>query len=120
MADNIHARRYFASDGYQGKYAHEKMDLLWEMLVPDATNHNVPIKDFMWKEADNFFVQKSNGPFCDASDELRTKRVKTTHTQGIVAQVEWKSTSDRFTGFYAKDTTALLRFSQTANLHEQS
>ena len=61
------------------------MDLLWEMLVPDANNHSVPVRDFMWKEVDNFFVQKANGPFCDASDELRVKRAKTTHTQGIVA-----------------------------------
>lgn len=74
----------------------------------------------MWKEADNFFTKKANGSFCNASDEIRLKRPKTTHTQGIVAKVEWKSTSDRFTGFYAKDTTALLRFSQTANLHEDS
>ena len=78
-------------------------------------------KDYMWKDADRFFIQKSNGPFCDASDELRTKREKTTHTQGIVAKVEWHVTNPRFTGMYQTGTdTAILRFSQTANLHDDS
>ena len=80
----------------------------------------------MWKEFDNFFVQKANGPFCDSSDELRKNRKKTTHTQGLVAKIEWKPVKDasgatRFTGIYEEGTkTAIIRLSETKNLTSAS
>ena len=78
-------------------------------------------KDFMWKDADRFFLQDGDGAFCDASDELAVGRLKTTHTQGIVAKIEWHVTNPRFTGMFETGTdTAILRFSQTDNLHEDS
>jgi len=95
--------------------------------VPDASNHSVPVKPHMWKEFDNFFTQKANGPFCDSSDELRSNRKKTTHTQGLVAKIEWKPRIDettgkpRFSGIYEEGTkTAIIRLSETKNLTEYS
>ena len=94
--------------------------------MPDASNHSVPVKEHMWKEFDNFFTQKSNGPFCDSSDELRGNRPKTTHTQGLVAKIEWKPVKDasgatRFTGIYEEGTkTAIIRLSETKNLTSES
>jgi hypothetical protein len=96
------------------------------MLVPDASNHDVAVKPLMWKEFDNFFTQKANGPFCDSSDELRKRRKKTTHTQGLVAKIEWKPVRDasgntRFTGLYEEGTsTAIIRLSETKNLTSSS
>jgi len=94
--------------------------------VPDASNHSVPVKAHMWKEFDNFFTQKSNGPFCDNSDEMSKKRKKTSHTQGLVAKIEWKPVKDesgatRFTGIYEEGTkTAIIRLSETKNLTSAS
>jgi len=94
--------------------------------VPDASNHDVAVKPLMWKEFDNFFTQKANGPFCDSSDELRKRRKKTTHTQGLVAKIEWKPVRDasgntRFTGLYEEGTsTAIIRLSETKNLTSSS
>ena len=64
------------------------------MLTEDTSGP----KDFMWKDADMFFVQTTNFTFCDSSDELHKSREKTTHTQGIVAKIEWDVTNPRFTG----------------------
>lgn len=95
--------------------------------MPSDAVHPVPIKSHMWKEFDNFFVQKANGPFCDSSDELRRNRKKTTHTQGLVAKIEWKPLNDpttgkpRFTGIYEEGTeTSIIRFSETKNLTKDS
>ena len=95
--------------------------------MPDASDHSVPVKDLMWKEFDNFFIQNTNGLYCDKSDELRTNREKTTHTQGLVAKIEWKPVRDdvtgetRFSGIYEEGSkTAIIRLSETKNLTEQS
>jgi hypothetical protein len=49
-------------------------------------------------------------------------RVKSAHTKGLVAQIEWVPTSGHdYTGIYAEGTeSALLRLSQTSILHENS
>ena len=44
--------------------AKEKMETLWPVLVPDPTDFSVVPKKHMWKEFDNFFTQKAQGPFC--------------------------------------------------------
>ena len=54
------------------------------MLIPDENVVEEPM-GYLWKEFDNFFIQRSNTSFYFNSDELRKKRKKTTHTQGIVA-----------------------------------
>ena len=51
-------------------------------------------------------------------------RLKTTHTQGLVAKASWIPVDNMpvaYTGFYEDGTDEiLLRFSQTVNLHEDS
>ena len=47
------------------------MKELWEWIVPDESDYFVEIAAPFWKEADNFFTDKANGPFCDNSDEIR-------------------------------------------------
>ena len=54
-------------------------------------------------------------------------RKKSTHTQGLIAKIEWKPVRDpetgatRFSGIYNEGTeTAILRLSQTINLTEKS
>ena len=94
------------------------------MIIPDPDVEEEPM-DFYWKEFDNFFRQKAQGSFCDNSDELRTKRLKTTHTQGIVAKVEWRPVENEqgvtFSGMYEKGSHhAILRLSETRNLSEAS
>lgn len=53
---------------------------------------------------------------------MKRNRLKTTHTQGVVAQISWVPVSDNgYTGFYADGSTnAYIRFSQTLNLTSAS
>ena len=75
-----------------GLSAEEKLHELWKMIIPDENVIEEPM-GFMWKEFDNFFSQRSNTSFYFNSDELRQKRLKTTHTQRVVAKVEWRPVS---------------------------
>lgn len=120
VAETIDDRGYLRSDLYQGQTAAEKLDELWNMLVPDETVVQAPM-EYYWKEFDNFFTQKASGSFCDQSDELRKNRPKTIHTQGIVAKVGWRVVDDRFSGMYEQGSEhAILRLSETKNLTEES
>ena len=113
-------RCYFKSDIYQDKGRYEKLSELWNKLVPDE-EHDDPPHPFYWADQPNFFLQASNGSFCQRSDENQRKRLKTTHTQGLVAQVEWVvfDNDQNYTGVYATGTdTAVIRLSESANLHE--
>ena len=96
---------YFKSPTYKAKSRTEKMDELWNDLVPsDAEGQpiNTGPKDFPWEQLPRFFSQKGNGSFCQSSDEIKRSRPKTTHTQGLVAKVSWIPTvEDRYTGLYA-------------------
>jgi len=126
LADDIDKIGYFRSDAYQeGLTADEKMLKLWSMIIPDEDERDEEPMGFYWKEFDNFFQQKANGTFCDNSDELRKRRLKTTHTQGIVAKVEWRPVSNEegvtFSGIYEQGSQhAILRLSETRNLTEYS
>lgn len=53
---------------------------------------------------------------------MARNRPKISHTQGVVARVEWKSTDDHeYTGLFSEGSThAILRFSETANLNPAS
>ena len=94
------------------------------MLVPDENVIEEPTP-FFWKEFDDFFTANTNGPFCNKSDELRGSRTKTTHTQGMVAKIEWKPFDNpegvQFSGIYKHGSEhAILRLSSAANLTEES
>ena len=97
---------YFKSPTYKAKSRTEKMDELWNDLVPSyeedpAINDEAP-KDFPWERLPRFFSQKGNGSFCQSSDEIKRSRPKTTHTQGLVAKVSWIPTvNNTYTGMYA-------------------
>jgi len=65
------------------------LEQLWTTLVPDENDFTVEPMAFYWKEFPNFFTQKANGSFCLPGDAAKWKRKKTTHTQGVVAKVQW-------------------------------
>ena len=97
------------------------MEDLWGLLVPDQLNETRPIP-FKWKEFPQFFTNDNKGVFLDHSDVLKG-RLKTTHTQGVVAQVEWVVIENNagFTGIYESGSdSVLIRLSQAENLTELS
>lgn len=57
---------------------------LWTMITQDDTT-----LDYYWAEMSEMFSAKTNGSFCQYSDEQQTFRLKTTHTQGMVAKASW-------------------------------
>ena len=80
----------------------------------------------MWSEFPRFFTQRAVGSFCTAADEMngigRSTRKKTTHTQGLVAHVEWVPVEGhRYSGIYASGSdTVIMRLSESFNLTEES
>ena len=94
---------------------------LWGMLVPDANNDPEPTP-FLWKKHPQLFTQNQLGVFRHKGDELRF-REKTTHTQGLVAKIEWIPVKNNlgYTGIYKTGSDhAIIRFSEGANLHRLS
>jgi len=67
-------RKYFKSPTYQLKPRNEKMNDLWNILVPTFETapdlNEVEPKSFPWTLFPNFFKQKANGSFCQDSDEI--------------------------------------------------
>ena len=47
-----------------------------------------------------FFTHNQNDSFSRVSDDLGS-RVKTTHTTGIVAKVQWKMIDNEYSGLYS-------------------
>ena len=95
-------QRYFFKDEYMVKSAQDKMTDLWSMLVPDASVVETPA-DLMWADSPHVFTQKAAGSFCNSTDEMRSNRKKTTHTQGVVAKASWVPVNTGawdYTGFY--------------------
>ena len=79
--------------------------------------------DYYWAEFNQIFTNSSNGSFCQNSDEMKRNRLKTTHTQGLVAKASWEPVSNpyNYTGFYADTSTDnIIRLSQTINLTDDS
>lgn len=66
---------YFRSHVYMAKTKEEKMSELWAEILKD----DEPM-EYYWTSMPNFFTQRSNGSFCQRSDTLSKKRLKTTHT----------------------------------------
>lgn len=112
---------YFKSDTYQAFSRAEKMEDLWTMVTEDATT-----LDLYWAELSEIFSAKTNGSFCQYSDEQQAWRLKTTHTQGMVAKASWvpmnqENWPQAYTGYYATEShDNIIRFSQTINLTEIS
>ena len=77
---------------------------------------------YYWAAFDDLFLKNADGSFCQESDEMRKSRLKTTHTQGVVAKVDYVPiTGQPFSGIYTQGSdTAVLRLSQTSNLIESS
>ena len=86
-ATDIDSRCYFKSLHYQAKDKETKMEELWSKIRPNEDAEEEEPAPFMWKEFPQFFTDKAVEAFCQASDSLRFNRNKTTHTQGVVAQV---------------------------------
>ena len=107
---------YFKSDEYQDKFRDEKMKDLWQMITEDDT-----MLDYYWAEFNQIFTNKPGGSFCQDSDEMQRGRLKTTHTQGLVAKVSWVPVQGNgYTGFYASQSDHnIIRFSQTTNLIDE-
>ena len=80
------------STHYLTKSRVDKMNDLWGQLVPDPTTNDVPPAPLRYVDFPNFFTQSSFESFCRVSDELFGDRVKTVHTQGVVAKVDWVPT----------------------------
>lgn len=100
------------------KSKEDKLSELWTEVLKD----DEPM-EYYWSEMPNFFTQRANGSFCQRSDEMQGKRLKTTHTQGVVAQVEWVpyANDEGYTGVYESGSDAvLMRLSQTTNLTDLS
>jgi hypothetical protein len=70
------------------------MKALWGRLVPDVNNHDTEPNEYWYGKFPQFFTQKAQVSFCNNSDEIRKNRHKTTHTQGLVAKVEWVPTEE--------------------------
>ena len=87
---------------------------LWkEILVDDEP------MDYLWSEFPSIFTQNADNAFYHRSDFVNKVRPKENHTQGVVAQVEWKPVEnmENYTGIYETGSQAvLLRLSQTKNL----
>ena len=66
---------YFRSIVYMAKSKEEKMNELWAEIL----KNDEPM-EYYWEEMPLFFTQKANGSFCQRSDTLNKKRLKTTHT----------------------------------------
>ena len=87
--------------------------------MPDPTVEDKPA-DFKWTEFPRFFTQKAQGSFCQRSDEMHFKRVKTTHTQGLVALVEWVPVEGNgYSGVYEEGSDAvIMRLSESNMLYD--
>ena len=81
------------------------------------------MQPLFWAELNQIFTNKPAGSFCQNSDEIQRNRLKTTHTQGLVAKASWVPVANDggYTGFYSQTSDHnIIRFSQTVNLHEDS
>lgn len=78
--------------------------------------------DYYWADWTTQFTGTDNGSFCQDSDEMKRRRLKITHTQGLVGQINWVSEPGHsYTGFYAEGfTNGYVRFSQTLPLTDLS
>ena len=81
--------KYFKSPAYKAMTRQEKMAVLWNELVPtyatDPESNEEEPMEYQWEKFTNLMEQKANGSFCGESDEISRGRIKTSHTQGLIA-----------------------------------
>lgn len=59
------------------------------------------VAPLLWSDFDDMFNNNPNGSFCQNSDEMKRDRLKTSHTQGVVARVAWEPVpGNAFSGIY--------------------
>ena len=122
MPETMYDQGWFSDQNpvYDVQTRHEKLAQLWERLVPDENDRTVQPATYQYKKFDNFFTQNANGSFCFFDDELPGRHEKTTHTQGLVAKVEWRKFENGitdFTGIYESGSTeVIMRLSETHEL----
>ena len=113
---------WFRSDQYSESCRKAKMEDMWGRLVPDPSTNDVEPNPYWYAKHPNFFTQNANGSFCQNSDVLGRKRPKTTHTQGLVAKVQWvptKAARETLTGIMSTGSKhIIMRLSETNNLSE--
>ena len=115
---------YFRSKAWYAKGREEKLAEAWASLVNEDEEDTGP-EDFHWKQFPKFFTQKAGASFKFKSDEMPNKRLKITHTQGVVGKVRWVSEKDQeinpYTGILRVGShTGLMRLSQATILHDLS
>ena len=78
--------------------------------------------DYYWADFATQFSGAENGSFCQNSDEMKRNRLKITHTQGLVGQINWVPVAGNgYTGFYEEGfANGIIRFSQTLPLTSES
>ncbi len=119
---DMNDRCYFKSNHYQAKDKETKMEELWSKIRPDENAEDDDVTPFMWKEFPEFFSDVAVEAFCGVSDALRWNRNKTTHTQGLVAKVEWIPVEGNgFSGIYETGSDhVIMRLSERNYLHKHS
>ena len=117
-AQNVDEVGWFRGSTYQGKTRQDKMTDLWGKVIEDTSGP----KAFMWKHFDEAFIQKSPHALCQRADEVQKGRKKVQHTQGVVAKVKYVAEPNNgLSGILGSGSdTALLRFSESMYLHEES
>lgn len=111
---------FFNLNDWINKTRQEKLDFMWQQIVPDEEAFVDP-QPYYWKEWPQQFEMNMNRPF-RAGDDFQRFRPKIAHTQGLHAKVTWNPVEgNRFTGMYETGSdTAILRISETTMLHELS
>ena len=56
--------KYWRSDAYHQQDRYDKLDQLWDQLVPDEDVTDVEPSDFNWSEFPRFFTHRAQGSFC--------------------------------------------------------
>ena len=122
MPETMYDQGWFTdkNPAYDVQTRQEKFAQLWERLVPDESDHTVEPTRYQYNKFDNFFTQNANSSFCHFQDELPGVIEKTTHTQGVVAKVEWRKYENGvtdYTGIYGSGSKeVIMRLSETHEL----
>ena len=109
---------WFKGSTYKSKSRYDKMIDLWDQVTKDTSGPREPY----WKEFSRTFSQDAPHALCQESDEIKRGRLKVFHTQGVVAKVKYVPEPENgLSGMLGEGSdTVLLRFSESANLHEES
>ena len=110
---------YFKSEAYFAKPRDEKVKELWERMVPNAEEDEEP-REQPWADLPKFFTANPAGAFCRRSDEMPWHKSKNSHTQGLVAHVEWRPVGGNgYSGIYAEGSnTVIMRLSDVNFLYD--